>query len=139
MNRFSLYLLHLSFILVGVSGIGYALTRYILPSPDPFRSVHPLDPLVQRLHVLFSPLLVFAVGNIFYLHALNKLGEKRKKFSGILLLLSFFPMVVSGSWIQIATKELERKLAVAVHLATALLWLLSYGFHALFLINKNKK
>ncbi|HXO18770.1 MAG TPA: hypothetical protein VOA87_02470, partial [Thermoanaerobaculia bacterium] len=69
MTRLEAWTVHAATILVGSTGLVYAWMRYLLAPADPFAVVnHPLQPLVQHLHVLAAPLLVFAVGLIWRRH-----------------------------------------------------------------------
>jgi hypothetical protein len=131
-NRTTLWLLHISNLLASGTGILYLFTHYLLTPSDPFRLIHPLDPWAQGLHVLLSPLLVFSVGVIFFGHAISNLKSERKRISGWILLFGFFPMVLSGYLIQVATEPLWRRIAVAVHLGTGILWVTGFLVHAFF-------
>jgi hypothetical protein len=58
-------------------------------------------------------------------------GVQRSRSSGVSLLLTAVPMVVSGYLIQTATAEGWRTAWVVVHLAASGLWLLGYACHHL--------
>ena len=69
MTRGEAWSLHLSNLLVGGTGVVYAWMRYVVEPTDPFAVVnHPQQPLVQHLHILVAPLLVFVSGVIFKHH-----------------------------------------------------------------------
>lgn len=133
MSRFEAWLLHLSTLLVGGSGLVYAWMLYLLAPVDPYAVIHhPLQPAFLHLHVLSAPLLVFAAGLVWRRHVLVQLkaGASRRP-SGLGLVASLAPMVVSGYLVQTAVDEPWRRAWVVVHLISSGLWLLAYGVHAL--------
>ncbi len=132
MSRLEVWFLHLSTLLVGGTGIVYAVMRYVLKPQDPFGVVnHPLQPTVQHLHVLFSPLLVFAVGLIWRRHvwASWRSGLAERRRTGLDLIVSMGPMVVSGYLVQVAASERWRAVWTGTHLAASTLWVLGYVAH----------
>jgi hypothetical protein len=124
-TRFEAWLLHLANLLVGGTGIAYAVVRYLLDPPDPFASVHPWQGPVAHAHVLAAPLLVFGLGLVFRAHAWAgvqlEVGARRR--SGLVLVASAAPMIVSGYLLQVAIEPLWRSLWSWLHLATGALWL----------------
>lgn len=132
MNRVEAWTVHVSLLLVGGTGLVYAWMLYLMESTDPFSVVnHPLQPQVQHAHVWTAPLLVFAAGLIWREHIWKhwKQGVRTGRRSGIALLVSLAPMVLSGYLIQTTVTEGWRNAWVAVHLITSGLWLLGYGLH----------
>jgi len=133
MPRWEAWSVHLSTLLVGGTGVVYAWMRYLLPATDPYSAVaHPLQPQVQHLHVLAAPLLVFATGLIWRNHVWShwRNGVPRRRRSGLALLLSVAPMVVSGYLLQIAVGDAWRQAWVVVHLTASVLFLAGYAGHA---------
>jgi hypothetical protein len=132
MTAFERWLHHLSNVLVGGTGLAYAVFLYLVPAADPYAVVHhPLQPLAQHLHVLFAPLLVFAVGLIWSRHVAPRLGRRGhpRRVSGLGLALSFLPMALSGYLLQIAASESWRQAWGWIHLAVSLLWTAAYVAH----------
>lgn len=132
MTRVQAWLLHLANLLVGGTGAAYAGMLYLLRPADEFAVVnHPWQPHAQHLHVLFAPLLVFAVGFIWQSHALarKRKGTQPRRKSGLELLYTFFPMAFSGYLLQIAVDDAWRQAWVVVHVAVSVLWLLGYLVH----------
>lgn len=132
MKRAESTFVHASTVLVGGTGLVYAWMAYLARPQDPYALVnHPLQPQTQHLHVLFAPLLVFAIGLIWQRHVWShyKKGVRQRRMSGISLLLSTVPMVVSGYLIQTAVDPAWRKAWVVVHLVTSGLWLFGYLAH----------
>ncbi len=93
---------------------------------------HPWQPHVQHLHLWTAPLLVFAIGLIWRDHAWRhyrrRVRDRRR--SGLSLLLSCAPMIVSGYLLQTAVGDPWRQTWIAMHLiarpcsfsATAPIW-----------------
>jgi len=132
MSRFEAWVLHVSSVLVGGTGLVYAWMVYLVRPADPFAVVnHPLQPAVQHLHILVAPLLVFAAGLVWHRHAWThfRRGVDRRRRSGVSLLFTLVPMVVSGYLIQTAVDVQWRRVWVIVHLAASALWLAGYLAH----------
>ena len=132
MSRFEAWTAHAATLLVGGTGLVYAWMRYLVRPADPFAVVnHPLQPLVQHLHILLAPLLVFAAGMMWHQHAWEywRRGVERRRRSGGSMIFTLVPMVVSGYLIQTAVADDWRRIWVIVHLAASGLWLLGYLAH----------
>jgi hypothetical protein len=132
-KRWEAWSVHVSTILVAGTGVVYAAMRYLMAPTDPFAVVnHPLQPTVQHLHVLVAPLLVFGAGLVWRDHVWKhyKQGVETSRRSGIAMLLTIVPMVVSGYLIQTTVTEGWRTAWIAVHLSTSGIWLLGYLGHA---------
>ena len=89
------------------------------------------DPITALLTIY---LLVFALGFIWQAHAGPRLrsGATRKRRSGLGLLLSAAPMVMSGYLLQTAEGETWRLVWIWLHVGTSCLWLLGYLVHQCF-------
>ena len=132
MNRFEAWMLHVSNLLVGGTGLVYAWMVFLTKPTDPYAVVnHPLQPQLQHLHILVAPLLVFTAGLIWRRHVWwqwrRGAGERRR--SGLSLALFLMPMIVSGYLIQTAVDDDWRKIWVIVHLVASGLWLAGYLAH----------
>lgn len=133
MKRWEAWSVHFSTVLVTVTGLVYAAMRYLLEPSDPFSVVnHPLQPTVQHLHVLAAPLLVFGAGVIWREHVWKhyRNGIRSGRRSGVWMLLTIAPMVVSGYLIQTTVTESWRTAWIVVHLATSGIWVAGYAAHA---------
>jgi hypothetical protein len=131
-SRLEAWMLHVSNLLVGGTGLVYAWMIYLVEPADPYAVVHhPLQPQVQHLHILVAPLLVFAAGLIWRRHVWwqwrRRDGERRR--SGLSLALFLAPMIVSGYLVQTAVDDGWRRIWVAVHLTASGLWLAGYLAH----------
>ena len=134
MTRLERWLLHAANLLVGGTGAVYTLMLYgMAPAGDYAVVNHPLQPLVQHLHLLAAPLLVFAAGLIWRGHVSKNWGgpATQRRQSAWPLLLSIAPMVASGYLIQVSTGDGWRAAWVALHLASSALWLGAYLVHVL--------
>ncbi|MGH7151930.1 MAG: hypothetical protein ACREIU_14585 [Planctomycetota bacterium] len=132
MSRLEAWLLHAATALVVGTGAAYAVFRYVLEPADPFAvASHPLEPAVQRLHVLSAPLLLFLVGVVWQRHVLKGLrsGRPPRRRTGLTLALSLLPMVASGYLLQVAVDPVWRGRWGVVHLATSAAWTVGYIAH----------
>jgi len=133
MNRWEIRVQHLANLLVGGTGVVYAIMRYFLTPADEWAVVnHPWQPYVQHLHVLTAPLLVFACGLIWRRHVAGNLqrGEQRGRRSGPGLLLALAPMVLSGYLIQTTVAESWRQAWIVIHLVSSAVWILFFASHS---------
>jgi len=124
--------LHASNVLVAGTGVVYAWMRYLAEPADPYAVVnHPLQPLVQHLHILVAPLLVFVAGVIFKQHVWPRVrtGFKPRRRVGLTLALTLVPMVVSGYLLQTTGDPTWNTIWVWVHVITSVLWVLGYALH----------
>ncbi|HEY4565474.1 MAG TPA: hypothetical protein VIJ36_21035 [Thermoanaerobaculia bacterium] len=132
MSRFEAWMLHVSNLLVGGTGLVYAWMLYLVKPTDPYAVVnHPWQPQVQHLHILVAPLLVFTAGLVWRRHVWSqwKRGMEDRRRSGLSLVSLLVPMIVSGYLIQTSVDDRWRRIWVWVHLVTAGLWLLGYLAH----------
>lgn len=132
MTRAAAWTVHVAGLLVGGTGLVYGWMRYVLEPADEFALVnHPLQPTFQHLHVLAAPLLVFACAVIWNGHVWKRVknGHRPRRPTGLALFALFFPMVLSGAWVQVAESDLARSLAVWTHAGSGLLWCLGYAWH----------
>jgi hypothetical protein len=131
-TRFEAWLLHVSNLLVGGTGLVYAWMRYLAEPTDEFAIVnHPLQPTLQHAHVLAAPLLVFGLGLVWRRHVAARVlgGHRARRRTGLGLALAVVPMVASGYLLQTAQGEGWRTAWIVVHLVTSAAWLAAYGAH----------
>jgi len=132
LNRIEAWFMHISTILVGGTGVVYAVMRYLMDPVDSFSVVnHPWQSGVQHLHVLVAPLTVFAFGLIWRNHVFGhyRRGLSTARRSGISLMLTMVPMAVSGYLIQVSVVEFWRDTWIIVHCIASFLWLTGYLTH----------
>lgn len=134
MNRFERLVLWVPTALVTLSGVGFAVLKYLVVSDDPFAVVnHPWQPIFLKMHVLSAPLLVFGVGVVFSKHIWrhwNSRPAAGRRTGGTAFLL-LVPMVVTGYLIQTVTRGAVLRWIVAIHLLTGGAYLLAILGHHL--------
>ncbi len=133
MTALQKWLLHLSLALLVLSGVGFAVMKYLIVPDDPYSAAgHPLQPWALSLHVLAGPLALFAVGLIFREHITGRRRQRNGRStigSGMLATALLLPMVASGYFLQVVTQETLRKVLVVVHLASGGLYAAGYAVH----------
>ena len=131
MSRTQIVLLHVSLIIVTITGVIFAWMKYAMHTDDPFAVAnHPWQPYVLDLHVIFAPLLVFAIGWIFGDHILLKYRlSPRKRKSGLSAMWLIAPMIMSGYLIQVLTSESLQYGSRITHWVTSGIFVLAYAVH----------
>lgn len=121
-----------SFLTVA-TGTGYFVTKYLLSSPDPYAIVnHPLQPIFLKLHVVTSPLLLFALGLIAVRHVWRhfRSGVRWSRKSGMVTALSIVPMVLTGYLIQVLTSAGWIRAMAISHVVFGFLFAVGFGAHS---------
>jgi len=124
--------LHLGALLTGLSGLAYGWLRYYGRVQGEFGiEPHPLQGLVQHLHVVAAPLLLFALGLAVRGHLATKLraGTREGRRTGLGLGLLILPMVAAGYLVQVAMAPAWRLAFAWVHGVASLLFLAAYLVH----------
>lgn len=132
MTRAEAWLLHVSNLLVGGTGLVYAWMRYAVQPEDPYAVVnHPLERDVQHLHILVAPLLVFSVALVWQRHVWARVrsGFEPRRATGLTLAASFAPMLATGYLLQTSESESWRTAWLWLHLATSGVWILAMVVH----------
>ena len=132
MSRTERWLLDGANLLVGGTGIVFAIMKYLLEPADEWAVVnHPWQPHVQHLHVLTAPLLVFVGGLFWKNHVLRRYRDNgtEGRSTGVALAIQLAPMVLSGYLIQVSVSEAWRTAWVVVHLITSGLWMALAAAH----------
>lgn len=142
MNRIAFLLLHAANLLVAASGIVYAWMLYLLEPVDEFSLWnHPWQGDTRDLHILAAPLLVLLVGGALSIHAMPRLRSKERAGlrSGLILLIGFLPMVLSGSLLQTAVDPTWLQIWLVVHLTFSAIWCLATGTHVVLAFRSRSK
>ncbi|MCB9916482.1 MAG: hypothetical protein H6828_15245 [Planctomycetes bacterium] len=132
MSRGVAWSVHASNLAVGGTGLVYGWMRYLAVPADEFAVVnHPWQPLMQHLHVLAAPLLVFVVGLLWRDHVWRRwrAGQRSHRRSGVGLALGFAPLVLSGYLLQTSSDEGLRLVWAWVHDLSAVAWLALAAVH----------
>jgi hypothetical protein len=133
MNRLEAWLLHLSTIVLTITGAVYAYMHYLMKSADPFSVINsPIEPYLLDIHIIAAPMLVVAIGIILHSHILFKIegGSRAARKSGLILIPLFLIMAVSGYVLQITSGAMNR-IFFWCHLVSGSLWALVYAAHHL--------
>ncbi len=132
MSRWESWSFHILTGLVSVTGIVFFIMKYMMATEDPFALInHPLQPAMLDIHILAAPFLILVLGIMYSSHITEKLGTRNKanRRSGIAMLLSFLPMILSGYLLQVSTSAFLSKLTLAVHVVSGLAFAGTYAFH----------
>jgi hypothetical protein len=133
MNRLEAWLLHLSTIVLTITGMVYAYMHYLMKPADPFSVINsPLEPYMLDVHIVAAPVLVVAIGIILHSHILFKIegGSRSARKSGLILIPLFLLMAASGYLLQITAGSINR-FFFWLHLGSGSLWALVYLAHHL--------
>jgi len=140
MSHAERWLIHFSNLLVGGTGLVYAVMKYLLEPASPFSVInHPLQPLVLAIHLVAAPLLVLSVGILWRGHIAEhwRSGQPAGRISGAALGLTFLPMMLSGYLLQTASAPFWRQTWLVVHLTTSAVWTLMFLAHQVsFLVRR---
>lgn len=133
MSRHQAFFVHLANLAVSGTGVVYAWMRYLAEPADEWAVVnHPWQPHLQHLHVLFAPLLVFAMGLIWSAHVVGKMKNgTTNRSAGIGLTALFLPMAASGYLLQVSVDPGWRRIWISVHVVSSLAWVAVFLVHQL--------
>jgi hypothetical protein len=132
LTRSDKLLIHVSNVAVTASGVVYAWMLYLLEPVDEFSILnHPWQDHMRNLHLWFAPLLVFACALVWKSHVWERLrtGRKRRRNSGLAMVVCLFPMIFSGYLLQTAVDESWRLSWLYLHWVSSALWLLASLVH----------
>ena len=142
MKPWEIWLSHISTIVVTVSGTAYFWMKYAIETDDPFSIVnHPWQPAMLGLHVVAAPVLVFVVGMMVQSHIQKKLesGTRANRASGLVSMVTMPVMIVSGYMLQVVTSPLLANVALTLHLASSLVFALTYVAHQVISFRLSRK
>ena len=126
------WLLMVSSLVTGVSGLVYFWMKHFLVPSDPFAIVgHPLEPWMLKAHILAAPVLVFAIGLISVDHIWNhyRCLVPAGRSSGVITMWVIIPMVVTGYLIQIMTSMGWLGTLAWTHLGVGIVYLVGLLAH----------
>lgn len=132
MTPFERWSVRLSSTVVILSGVGFLWAKYFVQPSDPFSVVnHPLEPWLLKAHVLSAPILVFALGLIAVRHVFVHIrrGVRTARPSGLLLVATIPPMVLSGYLLQVASGPTFLQVLVWTHIASSVLFAVGVVVH----------
>ncbi len=118
-------------LLVAGSGAAFGLIDWLGKPPDELSLSHPWVQPALFLHVFFAPMLVFAIGHLFYYHGIVTLraGAVEGRRSGVALLVLALPMIFSGYLFQLVMNEMWRTVWLTIHICASVFWILALVAH----------
>lgn len=123
---------------ISIIGLIYFYFDFFLKVKTPFGlRPHPQTSTLLHMHIITVPLLLIMFGVLWKGHIYKKLkvGLKKRKKSGIAILIFFILMCVSGYALQIALGvEIDKNLGL-FHTALSVLWLMFSLWHCRFKIS----
>jgi len=128
---FPKWLLLLSSLVTGVTGVVYfALERFYVPT-DEFAIGHPLEPWLLKAHILAAPVLVFAIGLITLDHIWKhyRCLVPAGRGTGLAAMWVITPMIVTGYVIQAVTSVAWLEVLGWAHLAAGVFYVASLIAH----------
>jgi len=132
MTRWERWCLHLAALLTGATGLLYGWLRYFGQRPGEFGlEPNPLQAVLQHLHVLTAPLMVFILGVWVRGHVLPmwRGGRLNGRMSGVFLVSTLVPMVLAGYAVQVVVDPNWRTAFAWIHGMASLVFLVAYGAH----------
>jgi hypothetical protein len=133
-TRLQLVWLHVAVALTAITGIVFAVMKYLMKSADEFSVVnHPLQPHMLAAHVLIAPVLLFLLGWTFSNHMLPKyrFGNGKNRRTGVSGMILIVPMTLSAYLLQVSTNETLREAMAWAHWISSAAFLLAYLIHLL--------
>jgi len=136
MNAFERWSIKLTSLALGVSGLGYMWTKYLVSSSDPFAIVnHPAQVWFLKTHVVSAPLFMFAFGAIairhVWLHIRGRAALGRR--SGYLTAGSVLPAIVTGYAIQVVAVVAVLRWLTVSHELTGVVLVIGLVVHVMIL------
>jgi hypothetical protein len=131
MNGIQKLVLHGANLSVVATGLVYGWMRYLAEPADEWAIVnHPWQPLLQHLHVLAAPILIFAVGLIWGAHVVGKLRNGGgNRVAGVGLAIVFAPMAATGYLLQVSVDPEWRQYWTWLHVSSSLVWVAVFVVH----------
>jgi len=123
---------HFCHYLALITGIGYFLILHYFKIVTQYGvRPNPWQGYWQGAHILVVPALVFAIGMLWKDHIYPKYQkrEQRKRKSGLILIISFFLMGITGYLIQVMGGVETIIFIKNFHFYSSLIWSLAYGVH----------
>jgi len=131
-SKLQLLWLHLTVALTAITGIVFAVMKYLLQSDDEFSVVnHPLQPWMLAAHVVAAPAVLFLLGWVFSNHMLPKwrFGDGRNQRTGLAAMWLIAPMALSGYLLQVSVNETLREAMAWAHGITSAVFVIAYLIH----------
>lgn len=125
MKVWSRLLLLLSVLLLASSGI---LLEWLQPI-DEFAMPHPWNGVLRELHGWACQLALICLGFMLSEHIQKKWRKKNRHWDGLLNLVCWLGLVLTGLWLYYPPEALSTVLLHNTHWYLGLLWLAALMFH----------
>ena len=136
MSRATAWTLHLSVVVMAVTGLWLTWIVFLAPPPqesetEMFAVGDPWQPLLNVIHVVVAPVLIFAIGFIWREHVWRRIGfdNAQRRKSGVVLVLLGGPLVLGGYCLQVTDNETLRSIFGWTHAAAGALFATCYLVH----------
>lgn len=116
------------------TGLGLYILKYWMKVDTGYGlRPHPLQADFQHFHLFFVPWLVLAVGILIPVHIKSNINKLKKRKTGILLIIFFILMMLTGPLLQFSFNPLILEGLQRIH------QLSSFSFLIIFLLHWNLK
>lgn len=143
MNRLYIYSFWSLLVMSFLSGIIFLYFRDIYITKELFTLInHSMQPVMLKVHIIVSSIVVFFLGAIFAIHAVPYfLKSKKRRILGIMLMLFALTMSLTGYILQVLSDPSFLSLLGWIHLALGVLFVVLLPIHQfnLFGRGENKK
>jgi len=142
MSRFERWNLWVTTVLVIATGAGLFVTKYLFSTSEPWAVInHPWQPWFLKVHIVVSPLLIFAVGTITIRHiwAHYRSGQARGRHTGIVTALVTIPMIGTGYLIQVITAVGWVQAMAIAHIVFGTVYALGLSAHQVMVQQKKQR
>ena len=120
------------YVAVTATGIVYFYMKYVLVTDDPFAIInHPWQPAMLSVHLVAAAPFVAFFGMLFRSHSFAKIrsANPANRRTGWTSVLSFAAMALSGYFIQVTASPALITAWIWIHVATSIVFAISYGVH----------
>ncbi|MAZ49455.1 MAG: hypothetical protein CME65_12920 [Halobacteriovoraceae bacterium] len=133
MLRLNYRFTHIAAYLTILHGVIYGIYKYFFQLETEYGiRPHPSQEIWQSVHILLSPLLIFAFGLLWQNHIVRMYENaiiKRK--TGITLVIFMLLMIFSGYLVQVVYAVDLQKYSAYLHIAVSAVFVLAYLIHHL--------
>ena len=132
LTRSDKLLIHSSNLVVTATGVIYAWMLYLLEPIDEFSILnHPWQDHMRNWHLLAAPFLIFGCALVWKDHVWQRIrdGGKRRRNSGIMMVITLLPMALSGYLLQTAVDPTWQQSWLTLHLISSAVWMLASLIH----------
>lgn len=93
---------------------------------------HAYQSLIQAVHIVLSPLLIFVFGHLFKDHIIRMYKNAiYKRKTGVTLTLTMVVMIVSGYLVQVIYQAGPKMMSAYIHIGISAVFTIAYLIHHL--------